>query len=324
MFTAYGRLADGKPRTLRAAPDLAGLWSDAEAVVWIDIEQPSEDEIRTVGALMDLDDEALDDCLHGEQRPRVDEYENCLFLVIYGLLGSEQGVDLELCKLAIFCGDRFLITVHRDPVRTIKQLRTRFQHHAAQLLQHGVDHLLYSVLDGVVDNYLRVSETYEEQLEELEDRSQDPGVDASILSDLSELRRGLLKLRRFATSQLQLLEPISEGQYDYISENLGRQFAHVRDHLLKVVEHVDGLRELANAVRDNYHTTLAIRANTIMRTLTVFASVLLPLSLIAGIYGMNLPVWPEADQAASFWLVIGAMAAIATGLLWYFWRKRWL
>jgi magnesium transporter len=307
MFTAYARLSDGTPRTLEAAPDLAALWSDKEAVLWIDLEQPTEEEIRAVDAVIDLDNEALDDCLHGEQRPRVDEYENYIFLVVYGLLGSEQEADHRPCKLAVFCGDRFLVTVHRESVRTIEHFRVRCGQHAAQLLQHGVDHLLYSILDGMVDNYLRVSETYEERLEELEDRSQHPAVDDSVLRDLSELRRGLLELRRYATSQMQLLEPISEGEYDYISEALGRQFAHLRDHLLKVVEQVDGLRELANGVRDNYHTALAERTNAAMRMLTVFASVLLPLSLIAGIYGMNLPLWPKADHPASFWGVIGAM-----------------
>ena len=240
------------------------------------------------------------------------------------MLGSEQEADHRPCKLAVFCGDRFLVTVHRESVRTIEHFRVRCGQHAAQLLQHGVDHLLYSILDGMVDKYLRVSETYEERLEELEDRSQHPRVDDSVLRDFSELRRGLLELRRYATSQQQLLEPISEGEYDYISEALGRQFAHLRDHLLKVVEQVDGLRELANGVRDNYHTALAERTNAAMRMLTVFASVLLPLSLIAGIYGMNLPLWPKADHPASFWGVIGAMAAIAGGLLWYFRRKGWL
>ena len=324
MFTAYARLADGTPRTLEAAPELAELLSEREAAVWIDLEQPSEEEIQAVDAVIDLDDEAWNDCLHGEQRPRVDEYENYIFLIVYGLLALEQAADRRLCKLAVFCGDRFLVTVHREPVPTIEHFRVRGQQHAAQLLQHGVDHLLYSILDRMVDNYLGVSEAYEERLEELEDRSQDPAVDDSVLRELSELRRGLLELRRFATSQIQLLEPISEGEYDYISETLGRQFAHLRDHLLKVVEQVDGLRELANGVRDNYHTALAMRTNVIMRTLTVFAAVLLPLSLIAGIYGMNLPLWPKGDHPASFWWVIGAMAAIAGGLLYYFSKKRWI
>ena len=93
MFTVYARLSDGTPRTLEATPDLAALWSDKEAALWIDLEQPTEEEIRAVDAVIDLDSESLDDCLHGEQRPRVDEYENYIFLVVYGLLTSVRDKD---------------------------------------------------------------------------------------------------------------------------------------------------------------------------------------------------------------------------------------
>ena len=99
---------------------------------------------------------------------------------------------------------------------------------------------------------------------------------------------------------------------------------HIGDHLTKVVEVVDGLRDLLNGVRDNYHSALAHRMNKVMKTLTIFATVLLPLSLMAGIYGMNLPLWPASDDPYSFWLVICSMATIAAGLLLYFRTRRWL
>ena len=324
MFTGYVRRADGTTRTLDSVTDLAEQWLDKEAAIWIDLEEPSEDEVRAVDAVIDLDDEAWEDCLHGEQRPRIDEYETYIFLVLYGLPGSNRETDARPRKLAAFCGGRFLITVHREPLRTIERLRKRCRQHAGHFLQSGVDHLLYYIMDGMVDNYLRVAETYEARLEELEERSQDPAVDGSLFADVSELRWDLLGLRRVAAAQLELIEPISEGEYDYISETLGRQFAHVRDHLLKVLEHVDNLRELMNGVRDNYHAALANRTTVIVQTLTIFAAILLPLSLIAGIYGMNLPLWPKPDHPATFWGILGVMGLAAFGLLLYFRRKRWL
>ncbi|MBN2473471.1 MAG: magnesium transporter CorA family protein [Pirellulales bacterium] len=324
MITAYLRHADGTARVLSRPDELAAEWSDQQAVVWIDVEQPTEEEVRAVDAVIDLDDEAWDDCLRGRQRPRIDEYENYIFLLVYGLSEPEAATDPVARKLAAFCGNRFLITVHQEPFAAIEHLRGRCRLHASTLLQRGVDHLLYYVIDAIVDGYLRVSETYETVLEQLEERSQDLDSVDSVLGELSDLRRRLLELRRIAASQLQLLEPVSEGEYDYVSGELGRGFSHVRDHLLKVIEHVDSLREVANGVRDNYHAAIAMRTNAIMRTLTVFASVLLPLSLISGIYGMNLPVWPKPEHPASFWGVIGVMAAVAGGLLWYFRRKRWV
>ncbi len=324
MLTAFVRHGNDTTKMFQAASDLAAEWSDPEAVLWLDLEQPTEDEVRAVDKVIDLDDEAWDDCLHGEQRPRIDEYDDYLFLVAYSLITPGQGPDGRPRKLAAFCGGRFLLTVHRESIPSVNRLKARCRQHAAQLLQSGVDHLLYNILDKMTDNYLSVSEAYEETIEELEDRSQRPDVDDTVLQEFTDLRRRLLDLRRIATTQLELIEPISAGEYDYISEALGRRFAHVRDHLLKVVEHVDRLRELAGGIRDNYHAALAIRTNAIMRTLTVFASVLLPLSLVAGIYGMNLPIWPSSKQPCSFWTVLGAMAVLAAGLLWYFRRKRWV
>ena len=324
MFTAHIRQADGTTQTLDSVADLTQQWSDKEATIWIDLEQPSEDEVRTVDAVVDLDDEAWEDCLHGEQRPRIDEYNGYVFIVLYGLLGSKKESDLRPRKLAVFCGNQFLITVHREPLQMVEHLRARCRQHPAQLLQSGVDHLLYYIMDGMADNYLRVAEKYEARLEGLEDRSQEPAPDDSLLADAAQLRRDLLELRRVAAAQMELIEPVSEGEFDYISEALGRRFAHVRDHLLKVIEHVDSLRELMNGIRDNYHAALANRTNAIMRTVTILASVLLPLSFIAGIYGMNLPLWPKPDHPATFWGVMCVMGVIAGGLLWCFRRKKWL
>ena len=324
MFAAYLRLPDGTTQAFQSVADLTEHPPHEEAVMWMDLEQPSDDEVRAVNAVIDLDDEAWDDCLHGEQRPRIDEYENHVFLVLYGLLGPKKESDLRPRKLAVFCGARFLITVHREPLGAIQQLHTRCRQHSAHLLQNGVDHLLYYIIDTMADNCVRIAETYEACLEELEERSQNPTIDDSLLADVSRLRRDLLELRRVAASQMELIEPLSEGEYDYISESLGRQFTHVRDHFLKVLEHVDGLRELMHGVRDTYHAALAHRTNSIVRTLTIFASVLLPLSLIAGVYGMNLPLWPRPDHPATFWGVMCTMGAIAGGLLWYFRKRRWL
>ena len=153
-------------------------------------------------------------------------------------------------------------------------------------------------------------------MEDLEDRSHEPVPDDSLLADVSQLRRDLLELRRVAATQMEIIEPVSDGEFDYISETLGRRFAHVRDHLLKVIEHVDSLRELMHGARDNYHAALAHRTNAIMRTLTVFASVFLPLSLATGIYGMNLPLWTKPDRPATLWGVRATLGALVGGLLW--------
>ena len=183
---------------------------------------------------------------------------------------------------------------------------------------------MYSIIDGMTDRYGMMAEALETRLDQIEDRSLLPHIDEAFLPDLSQLRRELLELRHIAASQRDVLVPIAKGECDYIGQQLETRFSHVRDHLTQVVEQIERLRELLNAARDNYHSAIAGRMADTIKTLTVFASVLLPLSLVAAVYGMNLPVWPPSGETWSFWAVLGGMAVIGAGLLAYFRSRRWI
>jgi magnesium transporter len=324
MLTAFVRNPDGTCDTLSSVDAVAQSRHTEGSFLWIDLEQPGEETLRAVGELFGLSSEALEDCIHGAQRPRIDEYEDHIFLVLYGMPGIEDDDRFEPRKLAVFCGSRFLVTVHRDPLLSVREIRARCDRHAPQILRQGPDFVLYSIIDRMVDRYIAVAEAYEKRLDALEDVSLRKPVSESLLSDLSLLRRDLLELKHIAVSQRELIIPIANGEYEYISDTLDTHFAHVRDHLTQVVELVESQRELLNSVRDNYHFALADRMSDRVKTLTLFATLLLPLSLIAGIYGMNLPVWPPSDRPWSFWLVLGVMAVLAAGMLTYFRRQRWL
>lgn len=324
MFAGFARYPDGNTETLASLEGVAPLVCRDDVGLWIDLQEPSEADLRSVGETLKLDQEALEDCLHGEQRARIDEYDDHIFLVVYGVPGVEDAAEFSPRKLAVFFGKRFLVTVHRQPMPTVGRIRERCERNATHVLARGIDFLLYQIIDGMVDRYVLLAEAYETQLDELEDKSIRSDVDESLLADVSEMRRRLIELRQMAASQRDLLLPIAEGEYAFVSESLEQRFSHVRDHLTKVVELVDGLRELLAGIRDNYHTALANRTNAVMKTLTVFAAVLLPLSLVAGIYGMNVPLWPRPDHPLSFWAIVGVMLGMAALLLYYFKRKRWL
>ena len=324
MFTAFARFPDHSVERLGSVETLAAAWARDGTTVWIDMEDPTEGELREVDRIIRVDEAALEDCLHGEQRPRIDEYDDYAFVVLYGAIGPEPDLRFDPRKLAAFCGRNFLVTVHREPLRAIGTFRQRFDRHPAHVLADGPDALLYQIIDMMIDNFVDLAGKYEDHLEEIEERSLAPGVDESILESMLNLRRELLELRRVAASQRELLMPLAEGEFDYISEHLGQRFSHVRDHLVEVVELIDTQRERLNGVRDNYHTALAVRTNDVMKTLTVLAAVFLPLSVVAGIYGMNLPVWPSPEHPLSFWIVLAAMAVIGGGFLLYFKRRGWL
>ena len=324
MFSASARLPDNSTKQLDSIDALADVWAHDGAFVWADLEAPTRDELSRLGRVIGADEAALEDCLHGEQHPRIDEYEDHIFVVLYGAIGPEPDPSFDPRKLALLCGKRFLVTVHSEPIRAIGAIRRRCERHPNRALVDGVDALLHQIIDMMVDDFVDLADRHESRVEELEERSLSRTVDDSILEAVLGLRRDLLELRRVAAAQRELLTPLSEGEFDYISEHLGQHFSHVRDHLVKVVELIDAQRERLAGVRDNYHTALAVRTNDTMKTLTVFAAVLLPLSVVAGIYGMNLPVWPSSDNPLSFWGVLAAMVAMGGAFLLYFKRRGWV
>jgi magnesium transporter len=323
MITGYIRKADGQATGISNLDELAGTWPAEGAALWLDCFEPDLPELQQLKDIFRLDEGSIEDCLTGEQRPRIDEFDDHIFLVLYGLIGPDDH-ELDPRKLAIFCGSQFLITVHAEPLRTVQTVLGRCSKNAGQILASGVDFVLYQLIDGVVDRYIVVVDGYEKRIEVLEDQSLEPEVEETLLSDVAEVRRDILEVRSLAVSLRELLYPIGDGEYAYISESLEQRFSHVHDHLSQVLDAVDRCREHLGGIRDNYHTALANRTNAIMKALTLMATIMLPLSLIAGIYGMNLPLWPPPDAPLSFWAVVGSMVAIAVGLLLYFRRKHWL
>jgi magnesium transporter len=324
MALGFIVLADGACRPLESLDDLARLWAGLETRVWVDLECPSEGELRKAGDVFGLDQESLEDCLHGEQRPRVDEFDDYIFLVLYGLRGLKEQEDIDPHKLAAYCGKRFLITVHRKPMLSVRQVRARCGRHPERLIARGVDVVLYTIIDMMVDNYLLVTNRYEDRLEGLEDKSLDVDAGGELLEEVADVRRDVLEMRRLAVAQRQLLTPLAKAEFDFVSGALSQEFAHVCDHLSQVIDTVDNLREAVVSIRDNYHAALTRRTNEIVKALTVYAGIILPLTLIAGIYGMNLPVWPPGSHPLSFWAVLTAMGVIAVALFYVFRRRKWL
>ncbi len=324
MFTGFARYADGRTERLTSAQDLARAWTADESQVWVDIEQPTEDDRRAVDAVIDVDDEAWEDCLHGEQHPRIDEFPDYAFLVLYGAVAFETGKAFRPKKLAAFLGARFLITVHRESLRSISSLRERVERHPAAALAQGVDALFLQIADRMADHYVDLVEAYEARLVELEELALVPATQDGVLEGVLQLRRDVLQLRRVAAAVRELLTPIANGELDYITADLAQNFAHVRDHFQRVLDMIDAQRERLNAVRDSHYAVLTIQATEVMKTLTIFAAVLLPMSVIAGIFGMNLPLWPNPGHPLSFWGVLATMVAVGSSMLWYFRWRRWL
>ena len=313
----------GTCRYLTNWSDVDAAWRAHDSRLWLDLQRPSQEDIHKLDSIIDLDDRALHDCLDGPSRPRIDEYEEYLALFLYGVLSSHQQERLLPHSVAAFCGERFLVTVHPEPMPSIRLLFERCEKHGAAMFEQGVDVLLYRLVDTLVDNFLELLDQFDERLDSLETQSFDANAEVVILRASARLRNELMEIRRLASAQRALLAPVARGEFDYVSANLGTEFRHVEEHLTHTLDRIEGMRERLSGALHNYHSTLTKRTNDIVRVLTVVAAVILPLSLVAGIYGMNLPVWPPGNLPGSFWTVLTVMACIGGGLLWFFRTRRW-
>lgn len=321
MFTAFVLTPDGKADRLTSPLALRPFVDRSDVQIWVDIEGAAAGEVRQVAEWFHLDPAAVEDCLTGDRRARIDDFESYLFLILYGAVGVDDGMTFSPRKLALFSGEKFLITIHAEPHRSIRTIHARCDRNATAMLSRGAGHLLYLILDALVGNYVALTDTYEGQLDALEDLSLETKVDGELLSGVVPLRRELTELRRRAASVREVIAPIAHDEYDILPETIEHRFDHLLNHLTDVVETIDGQRDILHAIVENHHATLAHRTNQTIRVLTVMATALLPMSVMAGIYGMNLPIWPPAEHPWSFWGVLAAMATVGTSTLLLF--KRW-
>ena len=324
MFTAFAFVPHSPLRQIHTFDELDEVWKDPHVRIWVDIEEPTEEDLRRLDTIVDVDDSSLETSLSTEEEhPRVDEFTDHIFLLLYGVLSPEGDTTFAPRKLTAFCGKRYIITIQHERHRTIQKLRERFSSHGEHIISRGVDFLLFAIIDGIVDNYAIALAEFEKRLEGLEEESLENASD-DIFTESAMFRRHLLELRRLALAQREAIRPLARGECDYVAPTLGRRFSHVTDHLTRVVELTDSLREVLGAIRENYQSLIARRTNEIMRTLTILSTILLPMSLIAGIYGMNVPLWPDVNGPYSFWLVLGLMAVVGLSMGLYFRSRRWL
>ena len=304
--------------------EIADVLTRDDTFVWVDLQSNDAADLEECARIFQLDPDSISDCFEGEQRPRVDDYDAYHLLFLYGMLGQVDSDEFDPHKLVVFVGPRFLITVHESPIRTLQQLRSKAQRRPKLFPRDSVWHLLYALIDQIVDNYVVFMQACEERVDQLEDQSLAPDCEPEILQQSAALRAMLSEIRHLVHAEDQLISMTIVELADFLDDDIVFDFRHVRDHLIAVGELSDRLRDRLNTVRDNYSFILANRTNEIMKILTIFASIMLPLSLIAGVFGMNLHFGPLEREPYGLWMVIGIMLVIGAGLFAFFRRKHWL
>lgn len=309
VVTDEHRLLEGVPLERAAASDVKWFW--------VDFDCPSAEETRLLDTFFQFHPLAIEDCLHHLQRPKVDHYGETHFFVIHSL-------DPELLKVMeidFFLGPRGIVSFHLKASAEIEEAWRRMLDPS---LHKDKDHhyAAYLILDQLVDNYIPTLYRIEDQLNELEGMETGTRLQ-KLIEQVYDARSDLLRLRRTVVPMRDLLyRIISSDRFPGIQEHLA-YYTDIHDHLLKLTDMIEANREMTADLRDSYNSLRSNRMNAIMKTLTVITTIFMPLSFIAGIYGMNFAHMPELAWHWGYFAVLAVMAGVGIGMYGWFRRKGW-
>jgi magnesium transporter len=312
----------GRQEERRVDPlDISDLLEDPAVVLWIDVEDPTAEDMKLLGAEFGFHPLALEDSIHPHQRPKIEQYESYFFVVAYGM--SVEGGRLAQHEMALFVGRNYLVTVRKPPAFDLTGTRQRLDAHS-DLAKEGGGFMIYVLLDEIVDGYFGVLDGYEDQAEEVEDLVFTGAVDPQVQSRLFALRKDLLQFRRRMAPLREVLDVMQRRIVPVVTERLEPYYRDVYDHVLRATDFADTLRELLSSALDASLAVISNRLNEVMKLLTSWAAIILVPTLIAGIYGMNFHHMPELGWLLGYPFALALMLVAGGSLYVVFRRRGWL
>ena len=294
------------------------------ALLWVDLDSPTPEEASILREVFSFHHLTVEDCLDPSLVPKVDDYGDYLFMTVLAAdrIRAEQE-EPAVFELALYLGKSYVVSFHHGKVKGLSDTFERAKRSPREVFGRGADFVLHGILDSVIDRYFEAVRSLDDAAEALEDEAI-ATPEKRVFEKVMSLRSHVLQLRRFMTDEVGLIGEIERGKFEAVSEEVRPYFSDVHDHLEHLIDRVEATRDTISNARDLYVSALDMRTNQIMRVLAILAAVVLPLSLVAEVYGMNFNRLHLAEQPWGFPLVIAVTAALALGLLGFFRWRRWL
>ena len=311
-----------------SADELPGLLSDKTNVIWVDLmgETPAQvaqavDILTNVFKFHHL---TVEDSIETRNQPKIEAFPDYFYFIVHGVKPDEtSSFNFATKELDGYLGDNFVVTFHKERFRSIKIVKQQLRS-STFACKRGAPYVLHQILDQLVDLYMPIVDDFDDTINELEERVLRMKGGNAILQELMRLRRSVARLRRISSRQLDVLYRIAHGEFPQIPENHLPFFRDVHDHLQRISDLAENYRDLVGGLFDIHFSVIATKTNDVMKTLAVVSAIILPLSLIAGIYGMNFENMPELKSRNGYFLTLGVMALLTLMLLVYFWRRGWI
>jgi magnesium transporter len=310
--------------------DDCAAYLDTESVSWVDIAGLGSEEIlKKLGQVFQLHPLVLEDIVNVPQRPKVEDLQDQLLVItqMIVLKDNEDGFWLE--QVSFILGKHYLLTVQEEPIRdTFEPVRDRIRNNRGSIRQRGADYLAYALWDTIIDGYFLALESYGERLEVLEDEVTVHPT-RQTLTKIHQIRRELLALRRAIWPQRDAINLIICDECTLFSNDVRVYLRDCYDHAVQIIDMVETYRELASGLMDVYLSAVGNRMNEVMKLLTIISTIFIPLTFVAGIYGMNFNTdvsplnMPELNWYWGYPLCLAVMIAIALSLTYFFWQRGW-
>jgi magnesium transporter len=311
-------------------PEECTPYLDTRSVSWVDLQGLGDEEVlRRMGGVFGLHPLVLEDVVNVPQRPKVEEYDEQLLLISRMIMPKKSGKGFISEQVSFILGRHYLLTVQEEPANdSFDPVRDRIRSNKGLIRKEGADYLMYALLDAIIDGFFPVLEDYGEAIEDLEDEVV-VNPTRQTLEKIHKLKRELLMMRRAIWPQRDAINSLIRDGSDLISDEVRVYLRDCYDHAVQVLDMVETYRELASSLMDVYLSSVSNRMNEVMKLLTVISTIFIPLTFVAGVYGMNFnpeksPLnMPELNWYYGYPLCWAVMGSIAASLVYYFYRKGW-
>ncbi len=303
---------------------LPELLANPENLVWVDMEAPTAADVQILSDVFHFHPLTIEDAVETRNQPKIESYNKYLFLIVHGVTMQTNTTNFITNELDVYLGKNFVVTFHHDTFRSIDTVKSIVRNNPF-VCERGADYLLHQILDHLIDLYIPVVDDFDMAINELEDRIfQMKNGNNKVLREILDLKRSVGRLLRISSKQLDVFSRLANGEFSVIDEHIVPFYRDIYDHLHRVSTLGENYRELVSGLLNIHFNIIANRTNDIVKFLTIFSAIILPLSLIAGIYGMNFEYMPELKTRYGYFITLASMIVVSIALLIYFWRKGWI
>jgi magnesium transporter len=301
-------------------------YREKEGVTWINIDGVHKvDIIEKIGKQFNLHPLLLEDIAIGGQRPKIDDYEDHLFIVVKMLEYDDEKKEIKSEQVSFVFGENYVLSFQEEGLEgdVFNPNRERLRTNKGKIRKSGPDYLIYSLIDTIVDNYFIILEKISERLEEMELKLiSEPSP--TLLQSIYKLKREIIYLRKSVWPLREVISRLERDDSPLIKDNTRIYIRDVYDHTIQVIDNMESYRDIISGMIDIYLSSISNKMNSIIKVLTMISTIFIPLTFIVGVYGMNFRFFPELEWKYSYFVVWGVMISIAVAMLFYFRKRKWL